>query len=75
MQRTFKFQMTIDVGKEPIQRVMDKLYLACKDAMVCHNGVELYLDFEREADSLQEAVETAKWDLKSVGYTVLQWTM
>lgn len=51
----------------------DALYEAgCSDALIVVVDGALFLDFDREAPSFEEAVKTAKHDVESAGGTVVQ---
>ena len=60
----------IDATRDDYQ---DALYEAgCGDALIAVIDGALFLDFDREAPSFEEAVKTAKHDVESAGGAVVQ---
>jgi hypothetical protein len=47
---------------------VDRLFNAgCNDALLCVQNNILYIDFNREANSYDEAVDSAKKNIESIG--------
>lgn len=71
MSHSFTLKVSgIDATRDGYQ---DALYEAgCSDALIAVVDDALFLDFDREAPSFEEAVETAKHDVESAGGTVVQ---
>ncbi len=66
MQR-FTFTVTVEGRDLQAGAVVDALFDAgCDDALVGSSKWVQYLDFDREADSLEEAVQSAVADVESV---------
>ena len=48
--------------------VADALYShGCDDALICYYGNSVYVEFDREAKSLDEAIESAILDIETAG--------
>jgi len=63
--KTFEFTLILKNVDETTPHLEDSLYDAgCDDALIQYRGV-VYLDFDREASSLEEAVISAIKDVKS----------
>lgn len=55
--------------EEEIDNMADVLYgCGCNDALFSVSGNKIYLDFDRKAESLDIAIESAKADIKRAGY-------
>lgn len=69
-----KYAFTLHVsGIEPTDDYEDRLFDAgCSDALVAVIDNRLYLDFDREALSLDAAVESAKQDVARAGGCVVE---
>jgi hypothetical protein len=66
---TFDFKLVLDqVEIDEVQA--DALYARCKDATLVTAGGVTYLDFDRQADSLDSAVRSAIADVKAAGFRV-----
>jgi hypothetical protein len=51
----------------------DALFEAgCDDALVCERGGELFLDFDRQAESYERAVASARRDVERAGGEVVR---
>ena len=48
----------------------DALYERCKDGTLITEGQVSWIDFDREADSLDEAIRTAIADVNAAGFRV-----
>ena len=64
---TFQFTLVLKNVNENTPELEDTLYEAgCDDALIQYRNGAVYLDFDREASSLEEAVVSAIKDVKSV---------
>ena len=62
----FQFTLVLDGVDENTPDLEDKLYCAnCDDALINFRNGTVYLDFDREADSLENAIITAIKDVES----------
>jgi hypothetical protein len=48
----------------------DALYARCKDGTLITSGGATYIDFDREANSLEEAIRSAIADINAAGFHV-----
>jgi hypothetical protein len=71
MSHIFTLQVAgIDPKKDDYE---DALYEAgCNDALIAVVDDEVFLDFEREAPSFDEAVQSAKQDVQRAGAVVIR---
>lgn len=66
MQKTFQFTLVLKNADEDTVNLEDKLYQAgCDDALINYRNGAVYLDFDRKACSLEEAVMTAIKEVES----------
>ncbi|HEX7376396.1 MAG TPA: hypothetical protein VF278_04755 [Pirellulales bacterium] len=72
----YSFTVILDGLVDITQDLEDRLYEAgCDDALLsCTNGV-VYLEFDREAESLAEAIGSAVRDITAAGFSPLQITL
>lgn len=64
--KTFEFTLVLKHVKETTPFLEDNLYEAgCDDALIQYRNGAVYLDFDREATSLEDAVISAIKDVKS----------
>ena len=69
--KVFEFTFTLFGVDELTVEVADALYEAgCGDASPCSRGPVVYLHFDREADSLGDAVGSAIKDVARAGFKV-----
>jgi len=69
--KTYHFTIVLEglTNSSPFHE--DKLFEAgCDDALLCAHGDTLYLEFDREAESAVQAMESAIADVKSAGASV-----
>jgi len=68
---TFDFKLVLDrldIG----EREADVLYAQCKDATLISADGVAYLDFDRLAESLEQAVRSAIADVNAAGFHVVR---
>lgn len=64
MSKTYQFTLVLDGVDDKTENLEDKLYEAgCDDALINYKNGTVYLDFDRESDSLEHAILSA---IKSV---------
>lgn len=62
----FNFTLTLSGVTRSTPGLEDALHAArCDDALVCFYGTAVYLDFDRESDSLEHAIVSAIEDIES----------
>jgi len=62
----FNFTLTLSGVTSNTQGLEDALYAAhCNDALICFYGTAVYLDFDRESDTLEQAILSAIKDIES----------
>lgn len=62
----FNFTLTLSGITNGTPGLEDALYAAhCNDALICFYGTAVYLDFDRESDSLEHAILSAIQDIES----------
>ncbi len=66
---TFDFKLVLD-QVEIDEAQADALYARCKDGTLVTAGSVTYMDFDRQANSLDEAVRSAIADVNAAGYHV-----
>lgn len=66
---TFDFKAVLD-QVEIDEAQADSLYARCKDGTLITAASMTYMDFDRQADSLDEAVRSAIADLHAAGFHV-----
>jgi hypothetical protein len=65
------FRIFLDDAGEIDQTMEQRLFEAsCDDALLCQRRGAVFLDFDREAESLAQAVESAISDISNAGYYV-----
>jgi hypothetical protein len=70
--KTFNFVLILEGFNELNREVEDRLYEAgCDDALLGMRGATPFLEFDREAKSIREAVVSAIRDVESAGYAVV----
>ncbi|MCW2254778.1 putative DNA-binding transcriptional regulator AlpA [Providencia alcalifaciens] len=64
----FNFTLTLSGVNSETTQLEDALYESgCSDALICFYGKSVYLEFDREANSLDVAIESAVNDVESAG--------
>jgi hypothetical protein len=64
----WEFTLELTGTEDPTTELADALFRAgCDDATLSKSGGKLRLDFDREAESLEEAVTTATNDVRKAG--------
>lgn len=66
MTTTHHFSIDVELNKDPDDACED-MYARCNDVSFLSLGQDAQLGFDREADSLSEAVGSAIRDIESVG--------
>ena len=68
------YNFTIEIaGVDYAADIETKLFEAgCNDALICTRDDAVYLEFDRDAESLAEAVASAKRDIESAGFAVVK---
>lgn len=66
---TFDFKLILVRG-EIEEAEADAMYARCKDGTLITAGGKTYMDYDRRADSLEEAVRSAIADLNAAGFRV-----
>lgn len=66
---SFDFRLVLDPGDFDEAEV-EALYARCQDGTLITAGGISYIDFDREADSLEEAVRSAIADVNAAGFRV-----
>lgn len=62
----FNFTLTLSGVTRSTPHLEDALYKAhCDDALICFYGTAVYLDFDRESDTLEHAILSAIKDIES----------
>ena len=65
---THTFTLIIDGPDLQIDELVDEVFEAgCDDAVVCRADETQFADFDREADTLQDALESAVSELECIG--------
>jgi len=71
MSSVYEFVLTLAGSDELTAELADTLFEAgCDDATLHSEGPVLYLDFDREAESLGDAIGSAVKDVERAGYNV-----
>lgn len=71
---TYSFTLQLESVSNITDKLEDDLYeLGCDDALISSIGDRVYLDFDREAPSLDSAVASAVVALNSSGYKSFLW--
>lgn len=66
--RTYTFTLTLTEADELTTEIADALYEAgCDDAFLHRRGEALFLEFEREAATFEDAVASARADVERAG--------
>ena len=62
------FRFTVDLHTDFFDGIEDLIYDAgCSDALVYSQNGRVYLDFDREADTKDQAIESALKALQNIG--------
>jgi hypothetical protein len=68
----YSFTLRVEGIDTSTERYEDALFEAgCKDALIAIMGRTVYLDFDREAPSFEEAVASAKMNVEKAGGKVI----
>ena len=71
MSQIYSFTLLLSGVDELTVKVADVLYEAgCNDASSWSEGPAVYLDFDREASSLEAAIKSAMYDVRKAGLEV-----
>ncbi|WP_353163854.1 XRE family transcriptional regulator [Acinetobacter guillouiae] len=69
---TYHFTIVIRDARPNIENLEDKLFEAgCDDALICSSNSTVYLEFDREASSAAEAINSAFENIQSAGFNQL----
>lgn len=71
---TFDFKLVLD-QVEIDEAEADRLYGQCKDGTLITSAGITFMDFDREADSLEAAVRSAIADINAAGFRVVRLEM
>lgn len=64
----YNFTLTLSGVTNEVEGLEDALYESgCADALLCAYGNSVYVEFDREADSLDEAIASAVQNIESAG--------
>lgn len=70
--KLYEFTLTLKNVNEKTPSLEDSLYLSgCDDALINFRENKVYLDFSREADSLEQAVHSAIQNVESASIGVI----
>lgn len=65
----YHFSILIRDANPQIEALEDRLFEAgCDDALICFNNRTVYLEFDREAENAQIAIESAMLDIQKAGF-------
>ncbi len=65
----YHFSILIRDASNQTEALEDRLYEAgCDDALICFNNQAVYLEFDREAISAKEAIESAMANIRAAGF-------
>jgi len=68
----YNFTLTLSGVHAETEGLSDALYTrGCDDALICFYGSSVYVEFDREADSLHSAIESAVFDIENAGIGAL----
>lgn len=68
----YHFSILIRDANKNTESLEDRLFEAgCDDSLVCFNNDVVYLEFDREAETAKQAIESAISDIKNAGFTDL----
>ncbi|MCG6395658.1 hypothetical protein K6U71_14735, partial [Vibrio alginolyticus] len=71
MMALYNFTLTLSGVTADTENLEDALFAGgCDDALLCFYGKSVYLEFDREAPSLDCAIRTAVEDVESAGVNV-----
>lgn len=64
------FEFTIELEEEFNDELINKLSVSCNDGLVCRIAEITKIDFAREAENLDEAIESAVVDLSILDISI-----
>ncbi|QIW15746.1 hypothetical protein A4G20_05080 [Pasteurellaceae bacterium RH1A] len=65
----YHFSILIRDANKATEALEDRLFEAgCDDALICFNNQTVYLEFDREAETAKEAIESAMSDIRAAGF-------
>ena len=68
----YHFTILIRDASAETENLEDRLFAAgCDDALVCFHNQTVYLEFDRESESADLAIQTALADIKKAGFSSL----
>lgn len=68
--QTFSFTVVLDATKITDEMAEDLYGGGCNDALLASQGDEVTLDFDREAEDEQSAIDSAIEDIRKAGYSI-----
>lgn len=69
---TYHFTVVIRDARYELDDLEDRLFEAgCDDALVCSYNGTVYLEFDRESETAEQAVKSALSDIRSAGFKEL----
>ncbi len=64
----YNFTLTLSGVRMDTEGLADALYThGCDDALICYYGNSVYVEFDREAESLDKAIQTAIDNIEASG--------
>ena len=64
----YNFTLTLSGVRMDTEGLADALYThGCDDALICYYGNSVYVEFDREAESLDQAIRTAIYNIETSG--------
>lgn len=72
MMSEYHFTVVVRDAVADLSNLADQFFEAgCDDALLCSYNGTVYLEFDREADSAENAIKSALNDIRSIGFTDL----
>ena len=66
--KTYNFSfILLDLNINDFETIADKLYVSCNDALVSMSNKIITVEFDREDNSLKEAMDSARKDVLNSG--------
>lgn len=64
----YNFTLTLSGVLMETEGLVEALYTnGCDDALICYNGSAVYVEFDREAESLDQAIKSAIDNIETAG--------
>lgn len=69
---TYHFTVVVRDARVDMDGLEDRLFVAgCDDALICSYNQTVYLEFDRKANSAEEAIQSARQNILAAGFTQL----